>query len=101
MARKIGNIFCMVNPPRNSSRTNAPYYEFSVDTIRKCKSHKNFPNLKAKDIYGILSPQCKPYIEDLYHNYDWKNIWRQLSFRYMNLQDRNIMFKYIHEILPT
>ena len=92
MANRVGNIFSITNPPRNSSRVNAPYYEFSVDTIKKCKDHKKFPNLKPKDIYEILVPQCKPDIEDLYHIYDWKNIWMQLSFRYMNLYDRNIMY---------
>ena len=101
MANRVSNIFNITNPPRNSSRVNASYYEFSVDTIKKCKDHKKFPNLKPKDIYEILVPQVKPDIEDLYHIYDWKNIWMHLNFRYMNLYDRNIMFKYIYEILPT
>ena len=101
MTSRIGNIFSIRNPPRENSRINAPYFEFTVDTIRRCTGHKNFPNLKSKDVYVLISPQCKPDIENLYPVYDWKNIWRQLSFRFMNLQDRKIMFKYIYEILPT
>ena len=98
---RIGNLFNIVNLPRNISRVNAPYFEFTVDTIRKCIGHKNFPNIKSKDIYRIIVPQYHPEIENLYPNYDWKNIWKQLNFRYMNLHDRNIMFRYMYEILTT
>ena len=101
MASKVGNIFSITNLPRNKARINAPYYEFTVDTIKKCKDHKNFPNLKSKDIYRIILPQYQPAIENLYPTYNWVNIWNQLNFRYMDLNDRNIMFKYLYEILPT
>ena len=101
MATKVGNMFNIINLPRTNARVNAPYFEFSIDTIKRCKDHKKFPNLKPKDIYEIISPQCKAEIVNLYPNYDWKNIWIQLNFRYIDLHDRNVMFKYIYEILPT
>ena len=65
-----------------------------------CKTHKNFPHVKPKDIYEILSPQCTPDIVNKYA-FDWTNIWKNLNFKHMNIVDRNIMFKYIYEILPT
>ena len=80
---------------------NTPYFEFSIDTIKKCRWHKKFPNLRSKDIYEVISPQCKPNIECLYPNFDWKNIWMKLDFKYINIQDRNVLFKYMYEILPT
>ena len=101
MANKIGNMFNILNLPRKNSHRNAPYFDFTVDTIRKCSGHKNFPNLKSKDIYDIILPQCKPDIETLYPYYDWKNIWIMLNFRYINVYDRNVMYKYLYEILPT
>ena len=101
LANRIGDIFNIVNIPRKSSNVNTPYFEFSIDTIKKCRWHKKFPNLRSKDIYEVISPQCKPNIECLYPNFDWKNIWMKLDFKYINIQDRNVLFKYMYEILPT
>lgn len=101
MTNKIGNMFNILNPPRTQSHGNTPYYEFTVDAIKSCSGHKNFPNLRSKDIYDIIMPQCKPNIELLYPNYDWKSIWIQLNFKYINVHDRNVMYKYLYEILPT
>ena len=101
LANRIGNIFNIVNLPRKTAHVNAPFFEFTVDTIKKCRWHKNFPNIKSKDIYEVIVPHCKPSIECLYPNFDWKNIWMNLNFRYMKIQDRNIMFKFMYEILPT
>ena len=101
MSNKIGNLFNIGNLPRINSRGNTPYYEFSIDTIRKCVGHTKFPNVKSKEIYNIIVPNFQPDIVQSYPNLDWDNIWRQLNFRYMNLHDRNIMFRYVYEILPT
>ena len=101
MMRKVGYIFNITIVPNKVSKGNTPYYEFTIDLIKKCKDHKRFPNLKPKDIYEILVPQCQPNIEMLYPNYNWNDIWRNLNFKYMYVTDRNIMFKYLHEILPT
>ena len=57
--------------------------------------------MKSKDVYEILVPHFQPEIENLYPIFDWKNIWNKINFRYMNIHDRNIIFKYIYEILPT
>ena len=57
--------------------------------------------MKSKDIYEIMVPQCKPDMVDMYPNYDWDNIWKQLNFKYIRITDRNILFKYLYEILPT
>ena len=101
LANRIGEVFDIINAPRRTSRINAPYFEFPVDTIKKCRWHRKFPNLTSKDIYDVIVPHCKPNIECLYPNFDWKNIWLQLNFRYINVQDRNVLFKFMYEILPT
>ena len=101
MGTKIGNVFNITNMPQTVSRYNAPYYEYTIDTIRKCENHAKFPNMKSKDIYELLTPYCQPNIVNMYPNYDWSNIWRQLNFKYIRIHDRNILFKYLYEILPT
>ena len=49
----------------------------------------------------MLLPDTKPSIETMYPNYDWKNIWKNISFRYINVSDRPVIFKYCHEILAN
>ena len=46
-------------------------------------------------------PKVKPKIENEYPLYDWKSIWNNVSFRYVHVSDRPIIFKYMHEILAT
>ena len=101
MMTKTGHIFNITTVPNKVSKVNTPYYEYTIDTIKKCIGHKKFPNLKSKEIYELLVHHHQPNIETLYPNYDWMNIYKQLNFKYMNIRDRNIMFKYIYEILPN
>ena len=46
-------------------------------------------------------PDILSNVETRYPNKDWDNIWKILSFKYMHVNDRPIIFKYIHEIIPT
>ena len=101
MSTKIGNVFNVSTIPQKVSRFNTPYYENTIDIIHKCVNHKKFPNLKSKDIYEVIVPHFQPNIVDMYPNYDWLNIWRQLNFKFIRITDRDILFKYLYEILPT
>ena len=101
MALRVGTLFGVRNLPNKVSHINSPYYEYSVDTIRKCYYLKNFPNVSSKEIYNMLYVVTQPEIEKMYPNYDWKSIWRNVSFKAINIYDRNIIFKYIHEILTN
>ena len=33
--------------------------------------------------------------------FNWKVIWENVAFRFINSDDRSIIFKYMHEILPN
>ena len=100
LSRKIGHIFNITFIPVNTAKTNAPYYEYGIDTINKCTGLAKFPNIKSKDIYEQLVPQYQPEIMAK-HAFDWTNVWKNLNFKFLNINDRNIMFKFIYEILPT
>ena len=100
LSNKIGYIFNLRSASRNLSMTNTPYYKYAIDMVKKCKDHKKFPNIKSKDIYELLVPKVIPNIVSRYA-FNWPNIWKYLNFRYMNIDERNIMFKFIYEILPT
>ena len=101
MAIRINSIFNIRLLPNTVSYKNTPYYEYAVDTIRRCVHHKDFPNVNSKVIYAIILPNIKARIELLYPLYDWNNIWNNIGFKYINIYDRPIIFKYVHEILPT
>ena len=101
MALRVNGLFNVNELPDKVSYVNTPYYEYSVETLRKCYHVKNFPNINSKDIYSMLFITTQPEIEKLYPNYDWKSIWRNVTFKPLDIYDRNVIFKYIHEILAN
>ena len=101
MALRVNTLFGIRTLPNRASHINTPYYEYSVETIRKCYHLKNFPKILSKDVYNMLYTVTQPEIEKLYPNYDWKSIWRNVAFKPINIYDRNIVFKYINEILTN
>ena len=46
-------------------------------------------------------PKCSPMIETYYGLYNWASIWKNLSSVYILVNEREILYKYLHEILPT
>ena len=54
-------------------------------------------------IYEHLLPIEKPRIESIYDNslFRWKSIWKNISFKFIQVNERELVFKYMHEILPT
>ena len=84
-----------------TSATNTPYYEYALSNIKKIQKLPNFPNLSSKEIYHEIRIKCIPRVEDINQTKNWKDIWRNLKFKYIPIKDRNVVFKFIHEILPT
>ena len=79
------------------------YYNQIVKTIRKCVHCPKFPHIDSKTIYTHLVPIKKPRIEYLYDKsiFKWKSIWKNIAFKFIQVNKREIVFKYMHEILPT
>ena len=48
-----------------------------------------------------MLPNTMARIETLYPLNDWDNIWKNLSFKYVRVYDRPIIFKYLHEIMAN
>ena len=101
MALRLNTMFGITTLPSKFSYSTTSYYEQSMDLIRKCYRLKDFPNIKPKEIYNMICPITQPNVEKLYLNFNWKNIWKNINFRYINIYDRHVLFKYIHEILPN
>ena len=101
MALRINTLFNIRYIPRNASYVNASFYEYTVDTIRKCSHLTEFPIVDSKSIYRILRQVTQPEAEKLYPNFTWKYIWTNICFKFINIYDRQVMFKFLHEILPN
>ena len=65
------------------------FQEFSVQVIN------------AKLIYENITPNHKPNIESLYGLYNWKSVWKGAYSVFKILNEREIIYNYLHEILST
>ena len=48
-----------------------------------------------------MKPDGISNVEMKYPRHDWSNIWKCVNFKWINVNDRPIIYKYIHEIIPT
>ena len=98
---KINKITKLGNSPKETSICCTPYYEKAIENVKKIHTMKNFPNVNSKEIYLSTLPKIKPRVEIQYPNYNWNKIWKNLNYKYINVMDRCIVYKFLHEILPT
>ena len=80
MALRLNSLFRIGALPSNYCHRNTPYYEYSINTIRKCVPLKDFPNIASKNIYDLLYIDTQPEIEKMYPNYNWKDNWKKVTF---------------------
>ena len=91
----------MEDRPKYISKTIPPYYDYGLTNIKKIHNMPKFPNLSSKEIYNEIRVKEKSRTENINHSKIWKDIWKNLNFKYIPIMDRNIVYKFIHEILPT
>ena len=96
------NPFLNINSlPRKVSFTSTPYYDKGISTIRNCLRINGFPNISSKTAYRHMLNSPTPKIQERYPLHNWECIWKNLHFKYIPVNTREIIFKYIHEILPN
>ena len=98
---RINRITNLGDSPAASSISSTSYYDIVEGNIKQIYKMPNFPNVNAKTIYQISLPKIKPRTIDLYPLYNWDRIWKYLNFKYINIKDRCILYKFLYEILPT
>ena len=86
--------------PRVVAYTSPKYFTDLISIARKMSHNKYFPNINSNIIYQSLLPECIPLIENKI-NLCWKKSWKNLNFKYINIREREIMYKHMHGILPT
>ena len=99
-ALRINPIFNILELPRNVSFVKSKFYDNYVILIRRLISVNNFPNVSSASIYSFLLPDCQPTVTSN-NNITWKVSWKNLNFKHVNLNEREITFKFLHNILTT
>ena len=97
----LNPVFNIRSLPQNICAVNTPYFREGIEVIRKYLHLKGFPNISSKMAYGNLLEKYPPTIQQKYQFNNWKNIWNNVSFRYIPIQTRDILFKFLHGILPN
>ena len=101
MCRKTDKYIKFQNSPVETSKTNTTYYEYVIASFKKIHKLPKFPFLSSKEIYKEIVTKCQPRIEKIHQMKNWVDIWRNVNFKYINIKDRDILYKFIHEILPN
>ena len=86
--------------PTNLTYTCPWYFNDIVINLRTFLHVRHFPNITSSDMYSAMLTECKPKVTEKY-NMNWDKIWKQITFKYINLYERDVMFKFIHNILPN
>ena len=101
LENKVNQYFGIHSAQNRNKNKNAPYYEYTLDLLKKCKDINGFPKINSKIVYEKLKPDVKATIEINFPNYDWNEIWKNVNFRCVNTNDRPIIYKYCHGIITT
>ena len=79
------------------------YYGTMIEILRKVYRQPDYPDLRTKTIYKFLMNDFEyvPRIENMYPLFNWTFIWKHVNNKYIDKKSREILFKYIHEVLST
>ena len=97
---RVNPIFNIRELPENVTYICPWYFNDIIINIRKCLHYKKNPCIRSSGMYDFLLPETKPLVNER-HDFSWGKIWKHINFRYINVYEREIIFKFIHEILPT
>ena len=67
---------------------------------RKIIHIPKFPNIKSPIIYSTFLPEVQAS-ENQARTINWKRSWKLMNFTYMDIRERELMFKFMHNILTT
>ena len=81
------NKYINIQNPIQESRTNTAYYEYALNNFKSIHKLPNFPQLTAKEIYKEIRRKGQPRVENTYPMKNWKEIWKNLNFRYNNIKE--------------
>ena len=55
----------------------------------------------SRDIYNLILVKQVAKVEEKYCLFNWKTIWKNVASKLIRSDERCVLFKYLHEILPN
>lgn len=78
------------------------YYMKIVNSKRILVHCSNFPLLKNKAMYKEFNDSKSVVtVEEKYLCFNCQSIWKNTDINILNLYDGNIIYRYIHDVLPS
>ena len=71
-----------------------------MQSTRKLIHIPKFPNINSQAIYSTFLPKVQSP-ENHAITTNWKRSWKNMNFVYMDIREREIMFKFLHNIITT
>ena len=77
----------------------SPYYSFILDFVAKSAQFPKFPLFSNKALYRQLSNLNELTVEKKYPLFDWKLIWYNFHSSHINIYEKDIVYKHLHDVL--
>ena len=99
-ALRLNPLFNIRELPTNVSYVCPKYLEDLVHLTRKIIHIPKFPNVKSPTIYSTFLPGVQAPVNQA-RTTNWKRSWKLMNFAYVDIRERELMFKFMHNILTT
>ena len=93
-------IFNIRETPLNVSFVCPKYLNDIIVQTRKTIHMPKFPNLSSQDLYSASLPKVQPNVQQD-STINWKRSWKNLHFKFINIREREIVFKYLINVITT
>ena len=87
--------------PMQVSYIGTEYYREIITIVQRCTQIREFPLISAKSICDNIMQNHRPTIEGHYGLCNWKLVWTNLCSVLVLPNERETLYRYLHEILPT
>ena len=99
-AMRLNPLFNIRILPKNAAFLCPKFLNDTVIEVRKLTRIKNFPNINSGDIYQNNLQQVQLNV-DRYILLNKELSFKHMNFKYINIREREIIFKVLHGILTT
>ena len=79
----------------------SPYYSFLIDKILKIAPHPKFPLIVKKQLYKFFIKEKEVTVETKFPLFNWRRIWSNFNGSHINLFEKDLVYKHLHEVLTV
>ena len=79
----------------------SPYYGILIDKITRLNMHPKFPQFANRELYNIYVNKKEVTVEIKYPLFDWRCIWKNFHMSDINLFEKDLVYKHLHDVLTV